>query len=207
MLQAFQDWKRQHALNSYSSQLSDNKAGPLVDFYVNQVLTGMHFPELRKSRHPAKLIEKFFTGTDMLRVGLEFNALTFEIDEALTDQLFEVMKVDAIDESNYVEACQAADLFAQMERQHELFEAFAVFLDEAITDRVVSAGLKVAKMPAKLAGYQRIYRMLSDGLKIAKAAGDPEAVLANIIEHERAVMANIRHRSAIIFFSADSCAA
>jgi hypothetical protein len=197
-------WKRDVQLKSIETQPGNSPKADFLQFYISEVFPGVDLHELTKKTQTGKLIEKFFTGTEMLTVLLEFNALTFEINERLTEQLFGVMGLKQIDANTYVEACHQADVLNDMEHRLDLLEDFAVFLDEAIRDPVVIAGLKITKIPARVAGFRRIHKLIASGFKLARKSGDPRGILEDVIQHERQVIANVRNRIDPEFFLAES---
>ena len=196
---ALQQWRLEAMLTALGPECEGGPKGDLLEFYLSEVLLGVHLHELNKKTNIVKVIEKLFTGTDMLTVGLEFNALTFEISEKLVEQLHGVAETGGLDVKLYVEACHRAAVLDDMEYQLALFEKFSVYLDEAIRDPIVIAGLKVSKIPARMFGFKRLHKLLSHGFKLAKKAGDPRLALADVITLERQAIANIRRGANVIY--------
>lgn len=191
-------------LTGLGSECGGGPKGDLLKFYLSEVLFGVHLHELNKKTNIVKVIEKLFTGTDMLTVGLEFNALTFEISEKLVEQLYGVAKRGELDVKLYVEACHQAVVLDDMEYQLALFEKFSVYLDEAIRDPTVITGLKISKIPARMLGFKRLHKLLSHGFKLAKKAGDPRLALVDVIALERQAIANIRGGADVIYLPVEA---
>ena len=199
-LRMLEEWKTNHVLDSYSSLMDDSAQADLLDYYFRDIFTGIDLSELKRTDRVQKVIDKFFSGTEMLTLALEFNAIIYETNEQLTEMLFEEMGVEALDVDAYVEACHRAEVIPALQEQLILFDAFVSDLNDTVEDSLVVASVKMAKIPARLAGFRRMHKLIAEGLRHARRLDDAQALAERIISHERAVVENIRTRGEPVFF-------
>ena len=186
--QHLEQWKRHRMQICYQPLLQDPHHEAMLSYYFNRIFSGLDLSELQDAEATINIIEQFFSGTDMLQAALEFNALTGEINQALTQTLFEEMQYRVIDEEGFLLACEAIELWPQMEAQLIQFERFAEGLNFTLANKKVITAIKLAKFPAKIAGFGQLYQLVADGLAVVKNIADPEHIAAQLIAHERLLL-------------------
>ena len=201
-LEALQKWKTKRALSCYDALMEDKAQRNLLKYYFKDVFAGVDMSELKNAKRVLSIVDKFFTGTEMLTLGMQFNTATWTINERLSEVLFEEMErdEDEITTEAYVAACHRADIFSSLETQLDLFEAFVADLNETVNDSIIVASVKMATIPAKLAGFKTMHGLMADGIACARGVDDARALALQIITHERQVVDNIRENRDPVFF-------
>jgi hypothetical protein len=192
-------WKLQSLEACYASMMQAPAERDLLHYYFSDLFSGIDLTALKNSDKAAGLINKFFTGTDMLTSGLSFNALSQEMTEKITEALFETNQADVVDEESYVAACHTADVIPDLYQQLDIFADFAENLNDTISNRAVLAGVKIAKIPAKLGGFKNLHSLVADGIKYLSKVNDPEEIVRAFLAHEKSVVANIEAKRSPAF--------
>ena len=186
-----EQWKMEQMAYCYSPLMDTPSHEKLLNYYFEEIFCGIDLSELREAKSTVKFIEKFFTGTDMLLAALEFNALTGEINQSLTEHIFEEKKHKEVNIENYTEACQQGSVIKNLELQISLFETFAEDRNTTVSNRFVQTSIKVARLPAKLSGCGKLYKLVEDGFSILKEVDDPEHIASTLINHERLIISRL----------------
>lgn len=158
----------------------------LLEYILKEMYNGLDLGTM--GRNADKLIRfgsKFISDKELMMLSMELNALSGEIDETMTAVLFEKMMVSHISEEVYVAAHHMTEIKPLRERQIELVEALSRGLDENSKSKVVYSTFKIAKTPAKLAGFGKFYSTLWDGFSVIKALESPETVISKFMSAER----------------------
>jgi hypothetical protein len=192
-LKSLQQWQTQRMEHSYSELMANAHYRPLLEFFLHDIFRGIDFSAIGgRLDKVSTIVSKLFTGTDMLFAVLEFNAVTGELDQLMTETLFEQMKVERITAENYVQACHQAQVFDVMHRQKTLVKLFSDDLNKTVRSKLVYAAIKLAKLPAEKAGFGNLYQMIERGFSALSVIENPEALIDQIIRHEMQVVENMR---------------
>lgn len=191
-LDVLRAWKTRRMLSGYTDLVQDEAELALLRYYIDEIFFGVELTGLRNPRGAVKAAQTFFSGTSMLSQALEFNTLAGELNQAIAEQLFDVMCASKIDDDRYVEACHRAAVIPLLERQLDVFEAFTFDLNESVNDKWVVRSIKLAEKPAGWAGLSEMHTLLTDGLQRARQVRDPQALCERVIRHERQVLEGIR---------------
>jgi hypothetical protein len=195
-LKHLQQWQTQRMEHSYHELMADPYYRSLLDFFLHDIFRGIDLSEVEdKLDRVSQVVSKLFTGTDMLFAVLEFNAVTGELDQILTETLFECMKVDTITPENYAQACREANVFNTMLRQKQLVKLFADDLNKTVRSKLIYAAIKLAKLPAQKAGFGDLYQMIEKGFTVLSELENPEVLIGKIIEHEKQIVESIHNES------------
>lgn len=187
-------WRGELMRAAYRDLAQDPAVAAVLDYYFNEVFAGIDLSEFQGADKTIALAEKLFTGTDMLRSALEFNAIAGEVEERLARELFENMRVSEIDESAFTDAAHNSGVIDDMRRQIECFNLFADDLNTTVADRKVVAAIKLARVPAKMGGFAKTYALVAQGFKALSRTADPEKIAATIAERELAMIDRLASR-------------
>ena len=194
-----EQWKLESLRRCYAPLMEKKADRALFEYYFSDLFCGIDLTELKNADKAVGLIQKFFTGTGMVVSGLQFNALAQETNEKIATVVFEENGLDELNEEIYVTACHSANVIPDLCAQLDSFAEFAADLNSTVENRAVLAGVKLAKIPAKIGGFKNIYNFVADGVNHLKKVEDPEALVALFLAHERQTVLNIQNNSSSIF--------
>lgn len=181
-------WKTHVTLQRYQALMVDRRNGSVINYLLKDVFSGIDLSELSNAESLLKVIGKLLPNIDMLKSAIAFNTLTGEINQSITETLFETMAVTTIDEKAYATACHQAQLLPAMEEQLNLFAEFSTHLNATLANKHIGRAIKLAKIPAKLAGFKNTHALIADGIQVASSVKDPQQVIATVIQHERIML-------------------
>ena len=192
---AIEKWRMQHMAHCYEPLMSNPSYNLLLQYYFNEVFSGIDLSELCEAKVALKFINKVFTGTDMLHSALEFNAITGEINQALAEYIFEELNTQNLTEEIYTEACHKLNIIKDLEFQIQCFENFAQDINETISNKIIYTSIKMARLPARLAGCKNLYRLVSDGFDTLRKIDNPEIIAETFISHERYTISRLASKT------------
>ncbi|WP_137936614.1 hypothetical protein [Chitinivorax sp. B] len=123
--------------------------------------------------------------------ALNLNQLSQQLDQRITDMLFDEMKVDAITEANYCEAYRRCDNAVLREQQIDLTERLGMDLDKLIRKPMIKSLLYMSRLPAKMAGLEELQQSLERGFAAFRAIRGSQEFVELIIKRERQFMHRI----------------
>lgn len=185
-LEALHQWQQAQMRERHRDLMSRAQLKHLLDFFLSEIYLGLDLSEIREHSDEAVLtILKLFHGTDMLNAALEFNALTGEIDQRLTEALFDdCAPATPITETAYAQACAEQNLFGAMTRQKMLVNAFADGLNSTLRNRLILQAIKWAGVPARAIGFGNLHRIVLQGFAVLQPLRDVEDVIAMLVQRE-----------------------
>ena len=127
--------------------------------------------------------------------ALEFNALSAELDEAMTCFLFNEMGVVEITFEAYTEAFREAVDISLRHRQAALAKMLAQGLDKYVRSRLVYGTFKMVKRPAVKAGIGELYNFMDKGFDVMRPLGSAKKLIDAIVDEEVAIVDRIYGRS------------
>lgn len=192
---AVEKWRMQSMAHCYEPLMSDSSYNLLLHYYFDEVFSGIDLSELDEAKVALKFINKVFTGTEMLHSALEFNAITGEINQALAEYIFEENQTQNLTEEIYTEACHTLNIVKDLEFQIKCFENFAQDINETISNKIIYTSIKMARLPARLAGCKNLYRLVSDGFETLRKIDNPEIIAETFISHERNTISRLASKS------------
>ena len=200
---AFQE-KFLHIQKMQVARLTQTHADLLVDpryqaitrFFLNDLYGGMDLVELSREVERAIPVATRLLPDSVMRtsaVALDLNALTGELDEALTHMVFEVMGISDPTQDDVMEAHRRLDHFQLRHYQIDLLIELGRGLDKYVRSRVIFATFKLAHRPAHLAGLGGLYDFLGRGFEVMRPMGSAEVFLETFGGKERQIFDNIHH--------------
>lgn len=194
-LQQLKIWQVNKMAATYATMLDDPSLSPLFGFFFEDIYGGVDLSELPKNLSGlGKLVQRFFSGTDMLFAALEFNALNGEIDQKLCEILFDEMQVENITTTEYVNACHQSGIIDDLHRRNRLLEHFADDLNRTVANKVIKKSVKWSKIPARAAGLGKLHGLIAKGFEVLAIVDDAEKPIARLIVHEKRIAENIQNK-------------
>ena len=142
---------------------------------------------------------------ETVAILLALNCVTQELDEALTQCIFERMDMTCIDESVYVQAFQLTGAYQTRQEQLNYIRQLGGTIDSYLMNPWFFMAFKLVKMPGKLTGLSELIRLLDKGFAAAEglevAASD---VINDIVLQEDAINRRITSGQ-VNPFSWDDC--
>lgn len=192
--EAVQKWQAERLTRTHAGFLQDTRYKAVTLFFLNELYGGMDLNELAREVERALPIATRLLPDSVMRtsaVALELNALTGDLDELLTTQLFDVMGVTEITEKNMIEAYRACNNRTERLHQMELLAELGGGLDRYVRSRVIYATFKMAGRPARMAGLSGLYDFLGRGFEVMRPMGSAQDFLAQFVGKEKAIVENL----------------
>lgn len=186
-----QKWLAGRLSRTHADLLEDDRYRAVTQFFLSDLYGGLDLTELAREVERALPIATRLLPDSVMRtsaVALELNALTGELDEALTTMLFETMGAAEITEAAMIEAYRACDYQEQRHRQLDLLGELGGGLDRYVRSRVIYATFKIAHRPARMAGLGGLYDFLGRGFDVMRPMGSAQDFLNHFIGKERAIV-------------------
>ena len=181
---------------THAPLLVDPRYEAITKFFLNDLYGGMDLAELAREVERAIPVATRLLPDSVMRtsaVALDLNALTGELDEALTHMVYEVMGIDDPSEADVMEAHRRLDHFQMRHHQMDLLLELGRGLDKYVRSRVIFATFRLAHRPAHLAGLGGFYDFLGRGFEVMRPMGSAEEFLQTFVSKERQIFDNIHH--------------
>lgn len=188
---ATQKWLAGRLTRTHADLLADDRYRAVTQFFLSDLYGGLDLTELAREVERALPIATRLLPDSVMRtsaVALELNALTGELDEALTTMLFDTMGATEITEAGIIDAYRACDYQEARHRQLDLLDELGGGLDRYVRSRVIYATFKIAHRPAKMAGLGGLYDFLGRGFDVMRPMGSAQDFLNQFIGKERAIV-------------------
>lgn len=180
--------------HTHADLLSDPRYHAITEFFLAELYGGLDLTELAREMERALPIATRLLPESVMRtsaVALELNALTGELDEAVTTMLFDTMGVTEITDKAIIEAYRACDHQAERHHQMEMLAELGGGLDRYVRSRVIYATFKIAHRPAKMAGLGGLYDFLGRGFDVMRPMGSAHDFVSLFVGRELAIVDNI----------------
>jgi len=129
---------------------------------------------------------------ETLRLLFELNQLTTELDELLLIKLVQELQVEIeITAATYAQAYRLCDNYPDRVRQIELIVDIGRDVDWLVHRPLISGALRLARTPAKLAGWSELHSFFERGFTAFKEMGGAEPFLEMIQQREMKILDNI----------------
>jgi hypothetical protein len=191
---AVQKWQAVRLTRTHHDLLVDPRYQAVTQFFLTDLYGGLDLTELAREVERALPIATRLLPESVMRtsaVALELNALTGDLDEALTTMLFETMGETRITEKNMIEAYRACNNQADRHHQLKMLAELGGGLDRYVRSRVIYATFKIAQRPARMAGLGGLYDFLGRGFEVMRPMGSAQDFLERFVGSELAIVDNI----------------
>ena len=179
---------------THADLLHDPRYQAVTQFFLTDLYGGLDLTELAREVERALPIATRLLPESVMRtstVALELNALTGELDEAVTTMLFETMGITDITDQAMVAAYRACDQHVERRRQMSLLAELGGGLDRYVRSRVIYATFRIAHRPAKMAGLGGLYDFLGRGFDVMRPMGSAHDFLSLFVGREITIIDNI----------------
>lgn len=182
-LRALREWQAARLARTYDDFLRDPPSAAAVKFF----LTDLYGPEEHPRRDQdlrrawGRLKRTLPQGAlEALGAALELQLLTAELDRAMLGQL----PPGALSWASYAAAYRAVGRPEARRRQIELVLGIGADLDRIVRHEWMALALRLARVPAYLAGFGALQDFIERGFAAFRRLGDAQRLLAAIRERE-----------------------
>lgn len=189
-------WQSRRLAHTHADLLRSPRYQPAAKFFLEELYGDRDF---RQREHDLAYIAPM-----MIRIlpagvlhttalALELNALSYELDAAMTRTLIvDFHFQEALDEATYIAAYRRCARYDLRRHQVDLVEQLGQDLEKIVHKHFIHTALKLAKTPARLAGVGELHRFLDAGFHAFRHMGaDAETFVATITRRERTIMEQI----------------
>ena len=184
-LKQLQAWQKSRMWATHEPILDSQPKSILMNFILDELYIGLDLSCLGENFETAisialKLVSRHRTLTS----AFEFNALTAELDDKITQCIFEDLGSDVISNSVYVQANLLVNTRSDRARQVALLSELVDGLDKAMQSALVYGAFKLAKTPAKVAGLGKLYELAERGYTALRSVKTAENLIAELMQSE-----------------------
>ena len=194
-LRLLREWQSERLARTYADLLDHPRYGPACRFFLTDVYAPQDFSQrdhdiirVYESMHrllPPPLLR-------VLELVIALNALTHDLDGALLRVLVDELGMDEVlTEEMYTEAYRRCDNYAERSDQIDLVVEIGRGVEELVHKPAVGLALKLARVPARLAGWHEHQDFLERGFHAFKRLDRAEEFLQTISERERRILDRI----------------
>jgi hypothetical protein len=180
-------WQAQRLTKTYEDLRRNPRCTAAVDFFLTDLYGPQDFARrdddfvrawdrLKRGLPPAAL--------DVLARALELQVLSAELDQAMVTRL----ATGALTGLSYANAYRAVGRPDARARQIDLAIAIGTDLGRLVTLPLIGLALRVARVPAHLAGFSALQTFLERGFEAFRTMGDPSVLLEAIRSRETTLM-------------------
>ncbi|PCJ46958.1 MAG: hypothetical protein COA99_01760 [Moraxellaceae bacterium] len=195
---ALKEWQSKRLLRTHDSLVNDERYRDATLFFIDDIYGGAGLVEL--SHQIERVMRKAFRilPEKVMRTAnyaLEFNALSAELDEAMTSFLFKEMGVTEVTTDSYIEAFRESVDSSQRYQQAALAKSLAQGLDKYVRSRLVYGTFKLVKKPSMKVGIGELYNFMDKGFSVMRPLGSARKFIDEIVDREIAIVDRIYERS------------
>ena len=183
-----QVWQVERLKRTHADLLADARYRAATQFFLTEMYGGLDLTELANEVERALPLASKLLPDSVLRtsgIALELNSLTGELDQRMTEILFEEFKVEEITPETYCEAYRRTSHQEARYRQLELVSELGLGLDRYVRSRVIYATFKLAIRPAHMAGLGGLYDFLEKGFAVVRPMGSAADFIHRFADVER----------------------
>lgn len=191
---ALQLWQVERLKNTHRHLLEDARYQAATEFFLSDMYGGLDLKELANEVERALPLASKLLPDSVLRtsgVALELNSITGELDQRMTEILFEEMGLTDITMTDYCHAYRQASSKELRYRQLDLVAELGLGLDRYVRSRVIYATFKLAHRPAHMAGLGGLYDFLGRGFAVMRPMGSAVDFIRLFAGIERQICDNI----------------
>lgn len=185
-------WQSERLARTYADLLTDKHSRPACLFFLSDIYAPRDFSQ---RDHDAERIHGFLARVvpapmlQLLTDVITLNALTTDLDRRLIDVLVRQLGVtDSLTVLQYAEGYRRCDNFVERARQIDLLVEVVRQVSEGARLPAVGLALRIARGPARRAGWVEVFDFLERGYGAFKQIRDTAAFAGTIAQRERRLL-------------------
>jgi len=188
-------WQSERLKRTHADLLASPRYGPASRFFIEEIYAPRDFSQRDQDiEYLYEMMSRILPDIllSLVRNAAEINNLTNELDEALLQALVEDLGVtDQITEGLYARAYRICDNYDQRLYQIELLVKIGRQVDISTRLPLVGTALRLARGPARQAGWGDLHEFLSDGFMAFKHMHGAGEFLETVQERETRILNRI----------------
>ncbi len=189
------NWQAERLARTYADLISSERYRPATEFFLSDIYGAKDFTERDQSvvrAYPIMVRTLPDSALHTIAVAVEVHVLTAELDRQMWQVLTEKLGVtERFTESQYVEAFRRCDNRTARDRQLRLVRRVGEDLARIVAKPGIYQLLKLARKPARLAGFGELQDFLERGFAAFRHMGSGAEFLQTIARRETAIMDRI----------------
>lgn len=185
-------WQSARLQRTHQDLLASPRYGPACRFFLSDIYAPRDFSQRDLDmKHVYDSMHRFLPPrvNETLRLLFELNQLTAELDELLFFVLVEQFPItNEIVAAEYAEAYRLCDNYPDRVRQIDLIVDIGRDVDWLVHRPLISGALRLARTPAKLAGWSELQSFFERGFEAFKQMGGAEPFLEMIEQREMKIL-------------------
>jgi hypothetical protein len=188
-------WQSERLKRTHADLLSSPRYGPASRFFIEEIYAAHDFSQRDQDiEYLYEMMSRILPDIllSLVRNAAEINDLTNGLDKALLKALVEDLGVtDQITEQLYAQAYRICDNYDQRLYQIELLVKIGRQVDISTRLPLVGTALRLARSPARQAGWGDLYEFLNNGFKAFKHMHGASEFLETVQERETRILNRI----------------
>lgn len=187
---ALQLWQSDRLLNTHRALYEQPRFKPAMDFFRDELYSAAHFHRRNKQLIRALPLMCSTMPDSVLGIvadAAQLHSLSLEMDTLLMHYLPQDINIQSLTMDQWVAAYRACDNPEDRALQIELIERLGNELKRVVKKPMVKTLVGLAKVPARVAGYQDIHQFVTAGFHAFEHLDSPDEFLVPVIDRERAL--------------------
>ena len=195
---ALSQWQCDRLAETYGDFYVKRRFRPALDFFLTDIYGPTDFSQRDSDIlrvYPVMVKMLTAAAIESLTMAVELHALSTQLDQtllrALVDDLGFDPHADELTADLYAEAYRLCDNHSDRVHQIELAIGAAELLENAVKHKMLYVTVKVARRPAKMAGFGELQSFIERGLSAFKHMKGAQPFIQALAERERFVLDRI----------------
>ena len=188
-------WQSERIKRTHADLLARRRYGPACHFFLSDIYPAKDYnPYQQDLEDLYNLMRRFIPDILLVlaRNVVDLNHMTGELDQALLGVLVEDLgMVDHIDAQMYAQGYRILDNYAERKRQIELLIEIGRQVEFSTRFPPIGMTLRLARVPARRAGWHELQDFLERGYKAFKHMGKAKTFLETIQSREMRILDRI----------------
>jgi hypothetical protein len=194
-LQSLRRWQGQRLARTYADLLASERYRPAAEFFLSDLYGEKDFTRRDQDverMYPSMVKLLPDAALHTIALAVEVHVLSAELDRALCQVLTGELGVkERITDSQYAEGFRRCANLRMRQRQVMLIRRVGEDLDAVVAKPMLYQVLKLARNPARVAGFAELHDFLERGFQAFRHMGGAGEFLETIVSRETRIMDRI----------------
>jgi len=188
-------WQAERLTITYADLLADKQYAPLCNFFLSDIYAPRDFSQRNQdAENLYAWLSRLFPPSmlELLSDTLTLNHLTDRLDRDLVNVLVESLGMtDIISAEMYAAGYRICDNYMERVKQIQMLVKILAEVSEGAHLPIVGLTLRLARIPAKRAGWSALYDFLARGYAACRSMQEPQFFLQTIKARETRILDRI----------------